>query len=491
MVVDYNTQCITIMKNKNRNLLLTNSVFAALTSMSDLLFFALLVLISRFVGIEHFGIFNTGMAITSIAIYAINLGLDSLAIRYIAAEKADTRELMGSILIWKSIITFFLSLIFFPAIYILVEGDTSIYVFSFLLVAAILRSYNATMRAYLQGHEKFKLESFIVIFERLSIFLFGFISLYVTNNITYLAASFIVGRLITFMLYFYIINKHVLPIIWNFNLRSILNFQAEALPLGFATIIYGVYLQLDIIALSYFHSEIQVGYYAAAYKLYEGLLVVPLIITSVMYPRLSTYYANNIIKFDDLFQRSFKYMLIVGLLFSSIGILFSNNIINTLYGVNFTPSATPLPLLLVSLLFFCLTTVMHMNFRSTGRLKSVLYTLIIGLIVKSIANLLLLENYGIHGAASSNLLAAIAMFISANILLIKNKQHAFKTNSTIKVLAATATSVAICIAIDFNFWITSLFLFLFCYGIALFVFRVFDKVELDLMSEVRKKLLIW
>ena len=64
--------------------------------------------------------------------------------------------------------------------------------------------------------------------------------------------------------------------------------QRVALPLGAALILGQVHGELEVLCLGWLRSDAEVGWYAAAIRLLEPLMMLPAIAHVVLFPRLSS-----------------------------------------------------------------------------------------------------------------------------------------------------------------------------------------------------------
>jgi len=381
-----------------RKKFLYNSIFSAISSASDVLLLVLSIYAGRSLGADNFGIFNTALSVSIIVIFLTNLGLDSLSIRNIAIDTNHAPKLMGEVLIWKLLLCTMIIGISIPALVAFVKNPLLLQATLILCGAAILRSFNLTLRSFLQAYERFDLESTIVLLERFLVFSIGIAALYITNSVVALASVFLIVRIITLLSYSALIRSRICRIKWNFQFDSALKFQLSALPYGIAMMIYGVYMQMDILFLSYFSGNAQVGLFSAAYNLYTGLLVLPLIIVGVMYPRTSKLRNENYTRHLDLVQRTMKYMLLIAFPLLVVGLLFPESIMLSLYGAEYSSASGILTFLLFTTVFSFSNTAIFMVCRSIDKQKYVLRITLLGLASKLLLDLGLIPVFGIKGA---------------------------------------------------------------------------------------------
>ena len=443
----------------------------------------LLIFAGRILGTDDFGLFNSALAISVILMVLTNLGLEPLIIRKISVEPEFAIQLMGSILLWKVLLTLIIIAAYIPIINIVWSSSSNMFVIYAMCLAAVIRSFNLTMRAFLQSYERFDLESIMIIFERLSIVFFGLWSLLHGYDIKYLAIIFVVCRIFSFIGYYILVQHYIAPIKIILPLKDTYKFQLEALPVGLAAAIRGLYMQADILLLSILLNEKAVGLFSSSMKIYEGLLVIPLVITNVMYPRISNYYVTNKSRHYDYVARTLKYLLIAAFPVLIFGVMHSNEFILLLYGDEYISASPVLAVLLSSLVFIFLGTAMNVLFRAIGEQKFEMKVMSFGVTAKVILNILLIPIFGIIGSAIAIAISSLFMLIVSYIHLVRLNYNFNVTFLHLgKLVLSTILTIIILRILEISgaYWSIIMTCTLFCF--MLFIFKVFDRYELQLIS---------
>ena len=402
--------------------LFNNAFFAGLTSLSDILFLVLLIISGRYLGAEDFGVFSTSLAISTLLMYGTNLGLDSLAIRKIAIDKSISNLMFGDLVIWKALVSTAFISILFGAIYILSDNIKIQSIVYILCIAALFRSFNISCRSILQARGRFDIESYIVIYERIFIFLIGIYVLSHGMGLVALAYTFLVVRFSALLIYFFLLYKLFGHALYRPIGRHSITFQKEALPFGLSIMVYGLFSQVDILLLSYFKSDAETGIFSAAYKLYEGFLIISLVLSSIVYPRLSNYSENNIEKFYYYTNQITKILILSGFIIITAIMLYSDYIIRLFFGTGFSSSADLLRILSISILLAYFGSFLFTIFRSIGQQANILKIMLLSLFTKSMANFIFIPAYSEHGAAFGVLAGTLTISIAAYFML-ENTGH--------------------------------------------------------------------
>src|SRR5262249_1943498 len=134
--------------------------------------------------------------------------------------------------------------------------------------------------------------------------------------------------------------------------------QAAALPIGFSLIALNLYTYIDTVILGLMRSDAEVGWYAAAYRIYEGLTYAPSILAALLTPRLSYLFVNARSAHRTLLLRSFAAALALGVVIGGITAWLAGPLM-TLFGANYMPGAAPLRILAAGSLFLFGTFILH------------------------------------------------------------------------------------------------------------------------------------
>jgi O-antigen/teichoic acid export membrane protein len=191
---------------------------------------------------------------------------------------------------------------------------------------------------------------------------------------------------------------------------------AEALPLWVATLFSLLYFKGDVVILKAVAGDVEVGAYSAAYKIFEGLMIVPSVVLAATFPPLAR--ANG----DPERQRRWEAALVALLLALGFGVgaalyLASDRLIAVVYGAGFARAVPSLRVLAGAL------PILFLNFGLTHFLiardlerRNLLFAALM-LVVNVAANLVLVPRMLGPGAAWATLLTEVALTICCALTL--------------------------------------------------------------------------
>lgn len=178
-----------------------------------------------------------------------------------------------------------------------------------------------------------------------------------------------------------------------------------------STIATEVYMMLDTVMLEYFHGEAYVAYYSNAVKVVRMVYTIVIALVAVFYPRISTYYKQNMqTECNDLLSKGTQILLLLALPCSFGLILTADYVVPLLYGKEFLPTIQTLRILSVLVLVFSIAYFLgHIVLTATGMERKILRATIVGAIVNAVINVMLIPTFGQDGAAIASVLSELAV----------------------------------------------------------------------------------
>ena len=185
--------------------------------------------------------------------------------------------------------------------------------------------------------------------------------------------------------------------------------------------IFGVlYFRLDIVMLQLMTEEKVVGFYSAAYKLFEVSVVLAHSFMVVLFPTLVEEHHSDQILFKNRFKKVVAIFSVTGGIIALVLWSFSQEIINVIYGDKFSPSAQILDILAVSTLFFFISFLLSHVLIASGREKVNTWNLV-GVVALNITlNLAWIPQYGAIGAAWATVFCEVALVTMLSLQIQKS-----------------------------------------------------------------------
>ncbi len=381
-----------------------NNLFSlsAMRLFSAAVSFALFSLVARRWGADSLGEFSTVFTYFIFLLQLPLMGLHIVIARQVAAEPETTTEQCTNALI----LSFFVSIL----LVFLVGGvgqtlySESMHAAFWLVgVACVPMAFTAVVEAVLIGQERMAVIAKVNIVENILRVAICIILVLLGFGITALFGAFLLARAVAVGIYWFHggIGKIV-----NFNsatLYGIVDYIKQS-PTFFGILLLSlVSSRFDFIFLSILGSMHDVGMYSPSFKVYEMVLMIPNVMTIVLFPVFSKFYNESREKFVKLYQIMFRVIWIVGVPVVVSMIVLSGVLIPLIFGQEYTDSAGVLQILSFAVLLIALdqllTAVMLAGHREDLDLRVLMVSAIVFVVLLS----MFIPIMGYYGAAIATL----------------------------------------------------------------------------------------
>ncbi len=396
---------MTIERLRDRFPTLVNSGYATATAASAGLLLVLLLIAGRLLGADDYGRFSYAVAVATIAETIMDVGLGHVTVRTVARDKSSAstlfRHVLGLKLVW---VAGGLAVIFVVAP-ILRRDWITIEMCYLLGVSSAARSYLLSARGLLQGLDRFDLEALIVLFDRVLLLICGAAVLLAGYGVLALGLAFLTARFMALTAASIVVGGVLGPMTPTFDRQIWRDLQAAALPLGFFMIAVNLYNYIDTVILGVMRTDAEIGWYVAAYRIYEGPTYFPSIGAAVITPRLSYLFVHDPAKVRALLGRTLSGAAALGIVLGAGTIWLARDVVALLFGREYTAAVPPLQILAGGAFFVFCTWILHAAAIATNLDRRLLVTTVVGLVANVLLNVLLIPPLGIRGAAAATVLA--------------------------------------------------------------------------------------
>ena len=463
-----------------------NAGFLLLSQIITFIFsFLFIVYTARYLGVEGYGTLSFAIAFTGILSVFTDLGLSVWVTREVTRDMSLARKYLGNIMAIKIVLAVFsfglisviINLLNYP-----LETINLVYLIAFYF---IISSFTNLFYAIFQSHEQMEYQSYgqilnsallflgavFLIFNQLNIINFGF--LYLTVSLILLGYAFLVCA----WKFFYPKIEIDLSF-WKPTLK-------EAWPLSVAVIFSMIYFKVDVVLLSLLKGNSVVGWYVASYNILEFLLVIPAIFTTSIYPFFSQVHVTSPQSLQQSYEKSFKYLLILGLPIS-VGItILADKIIFLIYGTAFQNAVISLQILIWTIPLIFLTYLLRFLLISMNKQVLVLKIIFICMTFNIVLNLLLIPQFSYLATAAmtvfTELLLFVLCFYYTSTLIDK-----IRTKFVVKPIFASGVMGFFLVYFNFELFI-SILIGIIIYLIFLIILKTFSKEDIDLFKELINK----
>jgi PST family polysaccharide transporter len=361
--------------------------------------------LTRYLGPEQTGIWSYALAFSGIFGAFCALGLDGIAVREIARNPDKTNDILGTTFCLKLVGAFIAVATSLTAIILMQSKDAlTIWLVAISSFGFILQAFGV-IDFYYQSRLKSK---YTVLAANAS---FIFISIlkvvFILNKaplitFAWIGLTEIFISMMLLIVFYQRQNNNILN--WHFSLNTAKLLLQNSWPIVVSAIAISIYMKIDQLLIGRLLGNEQLGFYAAALKLFEIILVIPSLIAQSLFPNLMRLQQ---IDFNHTLSKIYFYTIRISLLLTISIVLFSENIINLFYGENFSASAEVLSAMMLSLTFVSVGIINSIYILYYSRQKFITVVTILGAVLNLVLCYSLIRYFGLAGAVYSTVITYI------------------------------------------------------------------------------------
>ncbi len=384
---------------------LKSSGYAAVTAASAVMLVALTMIAGRWLPASEYGKFSFALALATIVETLMDIGLGPVTVRTVARDGKGAgtlfRHVLGLKIAWGAV-----GLIALLVAAPLMRSDPTVIRACYLLgISSTIRSYLLSARGLLQGLNRFDLEAITVVADRLLLLVLGVLALVGGYGIYGLSLAFVLARLLMFAIVTLIVKRVTGSARPTYNRAVWMELQTAALPLGFFLITLTLYTYIDTVILGIMRTDAETGWYAASYRVYEGLMYAPSALATVLTPRFSQLFVSDPKGLRSMFQRSLLGSAAMALVVGGAAVALAHPMMMLFYGPAYEPAVPPLQVLAGGSIFVFCTWILHSAAIAINLDRRLVATTAIGLGTNIALNILFIPRQGISGAAWATVIA--------------------------------------------------------------------------------------
>lgn len=430
-------------------------------------------------GAADFGKFSFALAFVFLFKPITDPGLHHYLTREIARKKELTSLFLSEATTWIVAGLPLVLLSIFVVVNLIHDNPDTLMTVYLVAVASYIKNVKHVQRSALIAWEYLGIDAISLALERFLLFVVGAWGLMHGLGLIPLCWIFVGVRLVDYIVFVVLLRVNVGPSGFSFDFKSIWKMVSAAWPIGAYYITLYLLRYVDTVMISAMRNDQEVGWYSASQKIYQGLLAVPLVVATVLMPRLSKFYKEDVPAFHDLLMRGIKYVFFLAALVGFNGLLFSGIIITTLFGNGYLEAVAVLNIFLLGVAFAFGTNFLVTAFIAMDKQKFILTTSVIALILNVVLNAIFISIWGFKGAAFATIIVELLFVIT---MLISLKCHSLKMDFWVlfgKTVLAFAVPAAFTVYVFPGLSLVGRALLMNVgFAFFIFVFKFFDQKEL-------------
>lgn len=237
---------------------------------------------------EEYGVYALAVSYTTLFTIFADLGLHVLVTREIARGVEERTRWVGSVATLKLLLmwTAWVAMVLIFPLTGLGNGHTWTLVAitgCFLLADSAMEACQAVAH----GFERMELSSLMGVAYRLAMVGAGFLALANGSPISQVVLAMALAGWLVVVGSIVGIRKQLVAFRWSWRAEEIKRLLLEGWPLAISGLFTALYFRLDTVVLAHWASPQEVGWYGAAYKIYETSMMIPALVASVVLPAVA------------------------------------------------------------------------------------------------------------------------------------------------------------------------------------------------------------
>jgi O-antigen/teichoic acid export membrane protein len=284
---------------------------------------------------------------------------------------------------------------------------------SILLVAVsvLILGISNTIGAYLQGREHFLLPAVASIAQRLTATVVGIAMLMTRPDLTAVASAFVIAGIVNLLVLIVGARGRLLL---RVSPRKALALFRSTVPLGVYAIATSVYFGVDMIILQRLAPAENVGWYAAAFRLFSVATIIPSVVAGIaLYPVLSRLSVDSRGELRAVIDKTLTLLTIAGVAVGLVLMLFAERIVILLYPAEaYAEAASALRLLAPGVVFIYVNWILASSLLSLHQERRLAVVAVMAALLNALANLFAISLYRQDGAAVVTSLTELFVLVS-------------------------------------------------------------------------------
>lgn len=367
----------------------------------------LVMVVSRTLGPEEFGLYSFLSALILIGYSIGNFGLDTYMVREISRGEISIKDSLGNFIFLKAGMSFVAIFSFAIFLMFYTLSPQSLYLFWIYSLSIIFRVPAETLWYAGDGLGKFGVHSALWSMNNSLKMVFGVLAVLGGGGIEKLIIGLVAADAVALAVSWFVFFKMIRSFNLSVNLKLAVTILGKVPAIALGGFLGVFYFRLDTLMLETMTNNSVVGFYNAAYRVFEIFSIFPGTMLLVFFPLLSKSHGQG----QDIFQKHFfqgiSILGISGFLAGCFVYYFSPWIIHNMYGDSYESSIAALRILAWAIFFYFINFHFGFTLISIGKERQNLFFLLLATFLNFILNLAMIPSMAHIGAAWSTIFSEI------------------------------------------------------------------------------------
>lgn len=377
--------------------------------------------VARYLGPSQFGLFSYAIAFAAIFGSLAKLGLDRIVVRELVRDP-NKKEIYLGTAFWLKICG---ALVMFPVIALATQftsndATTNLYIF-IIACGAIFQSFEV-VDFYFQSKV---LSKFVSICKFIQLLVSSLIKLYLVfvqaELFWFVLVSMVDQAVLALSLFIAYKFQRVEGFYRHFDLAIAKRFLLDSGPLILSGMVVMIYLRIDQIMIKEMLGEREVGLYSAAIRISEVWYFLPVVLMNSLFPSIVNAKRINEEWYRSRFKKLYTFLILMSVLIALPMTFVSDWVIFTLYGDAYKEAGNILMIHIWAGVFVSMAVVSGGWYTSENFQRYALYRAVFGACINVLLNLILIQAYGLIGAAIATVIAQFMMALYFDLIFKKTR----------------------------------------------------------------------
>ena len=355
-------------------------------------------ILKRYLGPEDFGLFTFVSVFVLMFGTLADWGLNLISVREASRSTSRAAEIIGNVLVLRLLLSVVAATLAVVAIHLLPYDSQTRLLVSVaspaLIVLSLKTSFQIIFQTKLEMHNWALSEittNLVVVLLLLAVVSLG-------GSVLAIVLVFLAGHLAAAAVAA-VLGYRLLPLKFSLAQPNTRYLLWESLPMGGILVMFTIYNRIDTLIISLYQGQAAVGFYGAAYRIFEVLVLGAAYFANSVLPLISKLAQEDLYSLGMVYRKSFLVLLLLGTTVAIANFIFAPLAIFLLGGEEYSGSVLPLRILSLALIVSYFN---HLNGYTLIALGKQWYSLAIALLALLVnvgLNLILIPTYSYPAAA--------------------------------------------------------------------------------------------
>jgi O-antigen/teichoic acid export membrane protein len=462
---------------KNASVLLLSQVI------SYILAFFYTIYTARYLGAAGFGILSTALALGVLLSIFTELGLSTLTTREVSRKKSLANKYIGNTIVLKIALSTITLVLMFLIVYIENYSPEIAIVIYFITISFVVGAFTNIFYSVFQAYEKMEYQSIGQIINSIIMFSGILLIIYYQMSITNFAIIYLIASIVSLIFGIIICAwKFILPKI-DIDITLWKYLIIEAIPLTLSSVFLLIAFRIDTVLLQAINGNEAAGVYNAAYGMMSALMFLPSAYVMSVFPLLSRFNVSSKELIKISYEKSFKYLIIIGLPIAVGTTLIASPLILFIYKSGFSQSIIALQILIWSIPIIFVNYILGTAINSINKQSQMVKSTFIVMALNIILNLLLLPKYGFIAASFITVITELSSCIFWFHIMNVNGYNILVHKILVKPVIASLIMGLFVVLININLIIVIVIATIIYFGV-LFLLKTFSEEDINLFKQM-------